>query len=210
MPTTVVPLAPEGGWAAPAQTRIAPPPREAHGTVFRALSRVSAAFGRPELPNVFTVLHLHPRLFWAWLFFASRLMPYGRLAAPIREKLILRTAWNCRSRYEWGQHVDLALAAGVSDAEILTVARGPQAVAVPIERALLEACDQLCTRDFVEESTWCTLAEHFDHARLIEIVMLIGHYRMLAGFLNSAGLALEPPIEERLAAFHRRVAERHA
>ncbi len=40
--------------------------------------------------------------------------------------------------------------------------------------------------------------------------MLIGHYRMLAGFLTSAGLALEPPIEEWLAAFHRRVVERHA
>ena len=38
----------------------------------------------------------------------------------------------------------------------------------------------------------------------------VGHYRMLAGFLNSAGLALEAPIEERLAAFHRRVAERQA
>ncbi len=167
MPTTVVPLVPEGGWATPAQTRIAPPPREARSTVFRALSRVSAAFGRTELPNVFTVLHLHPRLFWAWLVFASRLMPYGKLSAPIREKLILRTAWNCRSCYEWGQHVDLALAAGVSDAGILAVARGPQAVADPVERALLEACDQLCTRDFVEEATWCTLAEHFDRARLI-------------------------------------------
>ncbi len=40
--------------------------------------------------------------------------------------------------------------------------------------------------------------------------MLIGHYRALAGLLNSAGLALAPPIEERLAAFHRRVAERPA
>jgi hypothetical protein len=29
---------------------------------------------------------------------------------------------------------------------------------------------------------------------------------MLAGFLNSAGIALETPIEKRLQAFHQRVA----
>jgi alkylhydroperoxidase family enzyme len=208
MPPTIACLVPEGGWSEPAHTRLVPPPLERRGAVFRAVSRLSSWFGRPELPDVFAVLHLHPRLFWAWLFFASRLMPYGRLPARVREKLILRTAWNCRSRYEWGQHVDLALAAGVTDAEIVALTQGPDAAADPLERALVASCDELCERDFVGEGTWHTLAAHFDRARVIEIVMLVGHYRMLAGFLNSAGLALEPWVEERLAAFHRRVAER--
>jgi hypothetical protein len=34
---------------------------------------------------------------------------------------------------------------------------------------------------------------------MIEIPMLIGHYQMLAGLINSVGLALEPEVEEALA-----------
>ncbi len=201
------PLEPGGGWAAPARIRLVPPPPAERGLLFRALSRVSVFFGRPELPNIFPVLHLHPGLFWTWLAFASRLMPYGKLDARIREKLILRTAWNCRSRYEWGQHVDLALSVGVRDAEIVDLTRGPDALGDRVEQALLRACDELCATSFVAESTWQVLSERFDRSRLVEIVMLVGHYRMLAGFLNSAGLALEAPIEEKLAAFHRRIAQ---
>lgn len=201
-------LEPSGGWAQPPEARLVPRPPAERGLLFRALSRGSTFFGRPELPNIFPVLHLHPGLFWSWLVFASRLMPYGSLHARIREKLILRTAWNCRSRYEWGQHVDLALAAGVTDAEIVDVTRGPDVIPDGVERALLSACDELCAESFVRETTWQVLAQRFERSQLVEIVLLVGHYRMLAGFLNTAGLALEAPVEEQLAAFHRRITSR--
>jgi hypothetical protein len=35
-------------------------------------------------------------------------------------------------------------------------------------------------------------------------VILAGHYQMLAGFINSSGIALEPAIEQVLAAFNQR------
>lgn len=37
--------------------------------------------------------------------------------------------------------------------------------------------------------------------------MLVGHYRMLAGVINSAGLLLEAPTEASLQAFYLRIAE---
>lgn len=200
-------LAPAEGWRGPVRARLPAPPPAARGLLFRQVSRLARMFGRSDVPDVITVLHLNPRLFWAWLFFASRLMPFGELPAPLREKLILRTAWNCRSRYEWGQHVDIALAAGVSDAEIVALAAGPAAVAAPLERVLLQACDELCRDQCVDEATWATLAAHYSEARLVEVLLLVGHYVMIAGFLNSAGLALEPPVEATLQAFHARLRE---
>ena len=197
-------LQPEAGWIRPAPRLCAPPPAR-RGPLFRALSRFSALFGRADIPDVITVLHQHPRLFWPWLLFASRLMPHGRLPAALREKVILRTAWNCRSRYEWGQHVDIALAAGVSDAEIACLAQGPAAVADPLERAVLSACDELHREQCVREATWQTLSAHYSEPLLIELLMLVGHYRMIAGFLNSAGLVLEPPLEARLQALYQRL-----
>jgi 4-carboxymuconolactone decarboxylase len=150
------------------------------------LGRLSRRLGRQEVPDVISVLHINPRLFWAWLFFASRLMPYGRLPAKLREKIILRTAWNCRSRYEWGQHVDIGLSVGVTDEEIIKITKGPAAFAGHDDQAVIQACDEMCAEQCISDSTWKTLSERYDKKRLIEIMLLIGHYVMIAGFLNSA------------------------
>ncbi|MDR3418608.1 MAG: carboxymuconolactone decarboxylase family protein [Nevskia sp.] len=199
-------LQPQGGWRTTEAQRLPVPSPRRRGPLFRAVSLLARAFGREQVPDLFAVLHVHRRLFWPWLLFASRLMPRGRLPARDRERIILRMAWNCRSRYEWGQHVEIALSIGMSDADILRVAQGPAACADPAGRALLQACDELHREQCVTPATWAALAARYEQKLLIEFLMLAGHYVMLAGFLNSAGLRLEPPVEEVLEAFQRRTA----
>ena len=199
-------LVPPGGWRV-ANSRLAVPPPERRGWLFRLMSFGARRFGRSEVPDVISVFHLNARLFWPWLLFASRLMPGGRLPAQERELVILRTAWNCRSRYEWGQHVDIALRVGLSDSDIVRAAREPASFAQERRRLLLAACDELVRDRVVGEETWRALAGHYSQRLLIEIVILVGHYVMIAGFLNSAGLELEPPIEAVLQAFQRRAAQ---
>ncbi|MGH6646899.1 carboxymuconolactone decarboxylase family protein [Aquabacterium sp.] len=198
------PLQPDRGWAHASTPRLRPPPPGRQGLVLRGLALVCRRLGRAELPDLFPVLSIHRGLFLPWLWFASRLMPHGRLPAAVREMLILRTAWNSRCRYEWGQHVDLALAAGVSDVDILCTTLAPSTFMDPVHRSLMQACDELCLNDVVTDTVWHTLEQHWDEAHLIEITMLVGHYRMLASVINSAGLALEAPTEVRLQAFYER------
>lgn len=198
------PLQPDRGWAQASAPRLRPPPTGRRGWLFRGLALMSKRLGRAELPDLFPVLNIHRGLFLPWLWFASRLMPHGRLPAPARELLILRTAWNSRCRYEWGQHVDLALAAGVSDVEILCTTLAPSTFADPLQRSLVQACDELCMNDVVTDTVWHTLGQHWDEPSLIEITMLVGHYRMLAGVINSAGLVLERSTEATLQAFYKR------
>lgn len=196
-------LQPAAGWVGPSQPRLHAPANA--GLLFRAAGTARGLFGRKEMPDVLSVFNINRRLFWPWLLFASRLMPFGRLAATDREKIILRTAWNCRSRYEWGQHVDIGLGAGLSDADILRVTRGPGAGIDAREQALLQACDDLFHDKYIADDTWQQLSRDYDEKALIEITVLIGHYEMVAGFLTSAGLQLEAPIEEKLRAFNQRV-----
>ncbi|RZU38697.1 alkylhydroperoxidase family enzyme [Fluviicoccus keumensis] len=198
-------LQPEGGWFAPSD-RLTPPPPTGRKPLFRALSGVARLMGRSEVPDVIALLGQYPRLFWPWLAFASRMMPYGKLPPVTREKLILRTAWHCRSRYEWGQHVEIGLRAGLTDTEIVAVARGPHGWAGDDDAAALDACDELCRDKRVSAPTWERLQARFSGEQLVELTLLVGHYEMLAGFLNTAGLALEPLIEAELQAFYRRVA----
>ena len=197
-------LVPDGGWIAPAAVRLAAP-TSSRGFVLGLMARFARRLGRPDLPDVIATLHLNPRLFWPWLLFASRLMPGGRLPARLRELIILRTAWNCRSRYEWGQHVEVGLRVGLTDDEIARVPQGPDAFAGAPEQAALQACDELCAGHSVSEETWRVLAGQHRPRELIELTLLVGHYVMIAGFLNASGLALEPPIEAQLQAFHRRI-----
>lgn len=199
-------LQPASGWHVARQPRLVAPPHAQRGLLFRGLALLAKRFSRAQIPDIFPVLNIHRGLFPAWLWFASRLMPYGKLPAPVRELLILRTAWNCRCRYEWGQHVDLALVAGVSDADILASTRGAAGFADRHYAVLMQACDELCQQDAISSDVWQALQKNWDDAALIEIMMLVGNYRMLAGFLNSTELVLEAPIEQRVQAFLQRVA----
>ena len=79
-------------------------------TVAEIGSRVTG--GRP--PNIFTTLGRHPRLFRAWLRYSAHLMPFGQLPRRDTELVILRVAWQCRSAYEWHQHVSIALRVGLT------------------------------------------------------------------------------------------------
>lgn len=198
-------LQPAQGWVLPSRVGLKTPAVHQRGWAFRLVSLLAAKFGRQQLPDIFPVLHINARLFWPWLFFASRLMPFGRLSARDRELMILRTAWNCRSRYEWGQHVDIGLSAGLSDQEIWVVSQGPQACTDLHDRALISACDELLEHRCILDATWDILLRRYGEKNLIEIMLLIGHYEMLAGFLNSSGLQLESTLEQSLQAFNARL-----
>lgn len=188
-------LTPEGGWAGASDVRIT----NAERGLFGALARLgNRFFGRSETPNIMLALNGNRRLFWPWLLFASRFMPWGRLPHRTRERLILRTAWNCRCEYEWGQHRDLSRRWGIDGAEVRKIARGPDADWSTLERAELRAADELHRMGCVSDETWQVLREHHSDEELIELVLLVGHYQMLAGFLNSAGVRLEAQLVERL------------
>jgi 4-carboxymuconolactone decarboxylase len=149
-----------------------------------------------EAVNIFETLVRHPGFFRRWMPFAGKLLA-GKLPARDRELLILRTGWHCRSPYEWGQHVRIAKAAGISDDEIARVATGPQAPEwSSFDGALLSAADELHDDACIGDRTWDELAARYDEKQLIEVPMLVGHYHMVAFALNSLGVQREPGVPD--------------
>lgn len=141
--------------------------------------------------NIFDTLVRHPGLFRKWLPFGGKLLS-GKLPPRDRELLILRTGWLCRSAYEWGQHVLMARAVGVTDDEIARVVEGADAEGwEPFERTLLRAADELHDDACLSEGTWAALSERYDERQLIEVPMLVGHYHMVAFTLNTLGVQRE-------------------
>ena len=180
------------------EPRIPPlPPEEWEGEIKRILDAVPGGVtNRLGDNNIFPTLARHPDLFQAWLRFGGYLLTSGRLSGPDRELLILRTAVNCESSYEWGQHVRISLAGGMERGTIDRVREGPDAEGWSgHEAALLSAADELHRDSRISDQTWETLAETYDTERLIEATMVVGHYHMVAYALNTFGVELDEGLE---------------
>ena len=118
------------------------------------------------------------------------------LGARERELLILRTAVNCSSDYEWGQHMRISAGLGMAREEILRVADGPDAAGwSPADAALLRGADELHEHAKVSSGTWASLAESYDERGLLEITVLVGHYHLVAYALNSLEIELDDGLE---------------
>jgi 4-carboxymuconolactone decarboxylase len=173
--------------------RIAPvPPTGNRPDIQELLDLSTEAMG--GVLNVFLTLAKNPEVLRLFIPSAGPFTA-GKLPPVQRELLILRTAWLCRCDYEWGQHVRIGGAAGLTEGDITRVADelDPQAWS-PLDYALLRATDELVENHRVKRPTWDALAEHFDEAALIELVMVVGNYVALAGVLNSAEVEREPGV----------------
>jgi alkylhydroperoxidase family enzyme len=140
--------------------------------------------------NIFTTFIRAEGLTRKWLPFGGKLLN-GKLPARDRELVILRTAWNCESEYEWAQHVVIALALGFSKKEIDRIAAEPDAQWRSFDATLLSAADELHGDYCITDKTWAALTEHYNAEQLVELPMLVGHYHMVAMTLNSLGVQLD-------------------
>jgi 4-carboxymuconolactone decarboxylase len=172
--------------------RIAPlPPDQRDPEVEEVLTTLRAPDGG-EL-NIFTTLAHHPKLLRRWAAFGGTLLAAGLLPARDRELLILRTGWRCGSPYEWGQHVVIGLASGLTQEEIDRIPAGPDADGwSDHDAALLRAADELHEDHRISDATWGALASRFDERQLIEVCMVVGQYHLVAFTLNSLGVEPEP------------------
>jgi 4-carboxymuconolactone decarboxylase len=142
--------------------------------------------------NIFATLAHHPKLLKRWSDFGATLLFGGQLPGRDRELLILRTAWLCEAEYEWGQHVLIGKASGISDEEIERIPN-PEISDdwSSLDGALLRAADELHEQHRISDTTWKVLADSYDYQQLIEVCMVVGQYHMVAFTLNSLGVELE-------------------
>ena len=163
------------------------PSEEVRQTLEKTLVRGGAPL------NVFRMLAHNPRILKRFNVLGGAYLTKGALPPRVREIVVLRTAWNARCAYELGQHTLIARDAGLRDEEIASIASA--APRLPGDEALLIAlADELFADDRVSDATWAALAERWAPSELVELVTMVGFYRMLAGFLNTFDVPLEDDV----------------
>lgn len=138
----------------------------------------------------------HPVALKAFRTWATYVM-VERNPLPEREReiLALRTAWLVKSGYEWSRHIVFGRNAGLTDPEM-------EALKKPIaeggwsapDAVLIATADVLVSDFFVPDALWAELSSHFNDKQCMDAIFVVGHFVLLAMFLNTAGVQIDPDV----------------
>jgi alkylhydroperoxidase family enzyme len=152
------------------------------------------ALGNPP-PNMHLTFGKNPALYESWLPFATYVIPASSLRHRDRQILILRTAYTWRSGYVWAQHVEISSFFDVLSPDEIAALEvddpAPRDSWSPLERALVDACDETRAKGKVSEPVWRVLAAAYDEAELLDVVFTIGQYALISTSLRSLEVELD-------------------
>lgn len=171
--------------------RIAPGGLRDLGPVRWGFARAAGRVTGTEPPAIFTTLGRTKGLFTGWLHFAARLMPFGSLERRESELVILTVATARGCEYEREHHRLLGRRAGLTTAEIEGILddRAVESLS-PREQILRESAWILVRTQDLDDDQWATLRRMTTEREAIELLLLVGHYDMLATTLMT--LRLQP------------------
>jgi 4-carboxymuconolactone decarboxylase len=148
--------------------------------------------GRPL--NVFRMLAHNPGVLSAFMRLGSAFLNKGVLPPREREIVILRVGRQCGSEYEFGQHTTIGARVGLSEDEIATLATdsGAGVAWTGREAMLIALADEICSTDRLSVESFAALSTEWSPSELVELVVLVGYYRLVSGFLNTFEVPLDP------------------
>ena len=146
-----------------------------------------------KLPNIYSTLSYHPsllqRLMWLGAAFQD-----GHLTATDRELVVLTVASMCNSRYVLEEHAEIASRVGLTDDQIEAFRRDTAEASSSIwnghERNLITFVRDLIEDDAIDDCSWNSISFCGDPVCMLELISLIGFYRMMADVANAVRLEM--------------------
>jgi len=161
--------------------RVSPGTLSQQGPVNWGINKIAAGVMRlPEL-HLFTTLGRTKGLYRGWMYYSSKMMPFGSLTRADCEMVIIRVATLRDCQYELDHHKRLGKRAGIDDGLQSAITAGPDADGLDDrQRAILHAVDELVRTKDIGDESWSAAAAHLAERQLIELVLLVGQYDSLA------------------------------
>jgi 4-carboxymuconolactone decarboxylase len=145
--------------------------------------------------NVFKLMAQAETCFRPLLRLGTAILGRQKLSPKLRELAILRVAALSGARYEWVQHVPIAKHVGATDTQVAAIERG--GIDAPCfdatERAALRLAGELVEGVRAKDATFGELAQRFSPQEIVELILAVGYYRMLATLMETAAIDLDPP-----------------
>jgi hypothetical protein len=145
--------------------------------------------------QLFRTLAVHDGLFGRMRPLGAGILGQPRLLPRDREILILRTCARAGAEYEWGVHARaFGGAVGLTDQQIAATAnaRADDPAWSEDDSRLVAAADSLFDDDSIPDSLWSALAARLRDDQLLELVIVVGWYRLISDIIRAVGLDPEP------------------
>ena len=145
--------------------------------------------------NIFRLVAHAETALRPFLRLGGALLTRAALDARLRELAILRVAALSGARYEWVQHAAIAAAVGVADDQIAAVERGDIAADCfhDDERLVLAFTTELVEDVGASPATFERVAARFDARQIVELILTIGYYMMIARLMETTEIDLDEP-----------------
>ena len=149
----------------------------------------------PVKLNVFRMMANAESDFRPLVGLGTAILGRQKLSPKLRELAILRVAALSPARYEWVQHVPIAQATGASAAQVAALERGDIAADAfdPLERAVLRFTTEVVRDVRASEATFAALAQYLSAQEIVELIVTVGYYMMIARLLETTAVDLDPP-----------------
>jgi 4-carboxymuconolactone decarboxylase len=144
--------------------------------------------------NIFAMLAHADTAFVPYLTFGGVLLTQLELDPKLRELAILLVAAHTGAEYEWIQHVGISRTIGIDDEQIAAVQRGDLEAAClnPDARILLRFTHGVLQQPRADEDTFTAMRERFPPRQIVELLLVIGNYHMLARIMTCLDIDLDP------------------
>jgi alkylhydroperoxidase family enzyme len=151
--------------------------------------------GLPVQLGIFRLMAVAEASFRPLLALGTSILSKQELDPKLRELAVLQAAALTPGEYEWVQHVPIAKAVGATDAEIEAIERGDTRAACLGEReqVLLQFGEQALRNTKVEAALFETARKHFSPREIVEVLLTLGYYNMLARLTEVVELETEMP-----------------
>lgn len=156
-----------------------------------------ALAGLPPL-NIFRMLAHAETALRPFLRFGGTILGGLELDPRLRELAILQVAASTEARYEWVQHVEIGRAVGVSDDLIAAVELGEWSTLPVVERAVVAFAAELVATPRVSDETFEAVRRHLSPREIVELMLTVGNYLMLARVMTTLELELDDPAGAQL------------
>lgn len=159
-----------------------------------AFARIAGRAMGTHPPAVFTTLGRTKGLFTGWLHFAGRLMPFGTLPRRESELVILAVAAQRGCRYEMEHHRRLGRRAGLTNAEVEALCQREEPQGLDRRaRIVRDSAIALVRERDLDDEQWERLRGVLSDREALELLLLVGHYDMLATTLMTLRIEPDPP-----------------
>jgi 4-carboxymuconolactone decarboxylase len=144
--------------------------------------------------NIFAMLAHADTAFIPYLTLGGVLLTRLELDPKLRELAILLVAAHTGAEYEWIQHVGISRTIGIDDEQIAAVQRGALEACClsPEARVLLRFTNEVLQRPRADEDAFTALSERFPPRQIVELLLVIGNYQMLARIMTTLDVDLDP------------------